>query len=371
MIVPPAEMAPDLTIRIRRWTSESGGRLRWSVESPHGIRVPAKPEEEKPESDIGVEPKAFAVDLVQQMTLREGKAGMFEFLLGTGKEIAKKMPRPVRDALHAVAAKAPSPLTCLILSEEPYVPWELAVLDPPLDATAPSFLATQAVVGRWILADEPPPDATPPTAVEAREMAVVSGVYDQVPGWRRLVEAEGESKDLQKRFGAVAVDAATVPVLACLRGTPPADLLHFAVHGKYNPSGLQRGLALVDQQMLDGAQIQAYSFSGHPFVFLNACQAGSGETVLGDYAGLAAAFLYSGASGVIAPLWSIDDKLARRIALAFYDDVLDRGASPAGAIAQQRQAIQSSGTTSGTALAYQFFGHPRMKLTAAGPLADR
>ena len=281
LTVPPADSAPDITIAIRRWDSSSNGRLRWSVETPHQITRPAISE-----SDIGSEPEKLALDLVRQMTLREGKPGMYETLLGTGRDIADHIPTEVLTAIRDVAKVAPSPPTCLILSEEPYVPWELAVLDPPLDPTQRPFLATQTVVGRWILRQRPPPNPTPPTDLAVSRLAVVSGVYDKVPGWARLVEAEEESKDLQRDFGAVGVDASTGPVLECLGGTPPADVLHFAVHGKYDPNGIQRGLALVDKQMLIPQQIRAaYPMSASPFVFLNACQAGSSEEVLGDYAG--------------------------------------------------------------------------------------
>ena len=70
MSIPSSETAPDLTIRIRRWHSESGGRLRWSVESPHPVLLP-----EPSEGDIGAEPQRFAEQLVKQMTMREGKRG--------------------------------------------------------------------------------------------------------------------------------------------------------------------------------------------------------------------------------------------------------------------------------------------------------
>ena len=359
MTVPPAESAPDITIKIRRWESSSGGRLRWSVETPHDVPIP-----ETSESDIGDAPEKFALNLVRNMMIYEGKSGMYEVLLGTGRDIADKIPTEILTALRDVAAAKNSSgqVTCLILSAEPHVPWELAVLDPPLDPAQQPFLATQTVVGRWILRDKPPPHATPPTTLEVRDIAVVSGVYDQMPPWQRLYEAEEEASDLQRDFGAAPVDASTKPVLDCLRGTPRADVLHFAVHGKYDPGGTQSGLALVDKQMLISQQIRAaYPMKASPFVFLNACQAGSGQMVLGDYSGLAAAFLYAGASGVIAPLWSIDDRVARSIALAFYKDVLEHGASPAEVLAQTRRAIAPSGATSGTVLAYQFFGHPLMR----------
>jgi CHAT domain-containing protein len=101
---------------------------------------------------------------------------------------------------------------------------------------------------------------------------------------------------------------------------------------------------------------------GDPFVFLNACQVGGGEQILGDYAGLAEAFLFAGASGVVAPLWSIDDRLARELAVRFYERTFE-GAGPADVLRRERAAFRSApDVTSATFLAYQYFGHPALRL---------
>jgi hypothetical protein len=361
MSIPSSETAPDLTITIRRWASESDGRLRWSVKSPHPVALP-----EDEERDIGNSPDAFARDLVRQMMIREagGHRGMYAYLKGLGRVISRQIPSSVLETLRAVAeAVAPRTATCLLLSEEPYVPWELAVLDPPLAPSTPPFFGTQTVLGRWMLEDREPPPVSPPTAVEMRSMAVVSGVYSKPP-WPRLLEAEGEASDLAQAYGARNVDATIDEVLACLhQGRPEADVLHFAVHGKYDPGGLQRGVALVDGQMLDPLQVESDPLTRPTFVFLNACQVGAGEQLLGDYAGMAASFLRAGAAAVIAPLWSINDVLAREIAKSFYEETLRQGGGPAEVIMRARRAIADPDEKSGTHLAYQFFGHPRMKLS--------
>jgi nucleoid DNA-binding protein len=366
MSIPSAETAPDLTIQITQWGGESGGRLHFSVKTPHPIPIP-----KVEESDIGSEPEEFARKLIKQMTVRDGRPGLYALLLGRGKKIARQIPKPIRDTVHAVAEHvAPRQLTCLLLSEEPYVPWELAVLDPPLDPGEPPFLATQVILGRWVLTEEPPPEATPRSNVPVEAMAVVCGEYGKVPGWKRLQEAEEEAGDLRDTYAAASVDAETSTVLKCLQGDPEADILHFAVHGQYDPAGTQDGLALVDGQMLDPDQVGAYKLSRRPFVFLNACQVGSGSKVLGDYAGMAASFLSVDAAAVIAPLWSVNDKIARAIACSFYEKTLRDGRPPAEVLMEERRAIGAPGATSGTHLAYQFFGHPLMRLApAAGFLA--
>jgi CHAT domain-containing protein len=99
-----------------------------------------------------------------------------------------------------------------------------------------------------------------------------------------------------------------------------------------------------------------------PFVYLNACQVGTGNAVLGDYAGLAANFVKAGASGVVAPLWKVDDVIARKIALRLYPAWF--GKTPVGeALRRERVAFATDAApTSATLLAYQFFGHPALSL---------
>ena len=114
--------------------------------------------------------------------------------------------------------------------------------------------------------------------------------------------------------------------------------------------------------MVKGARL-----TSGPFVFLNACQVGSGNEVLGDYAGMAASFLYAGAAAVVAPLWSIDDGVARTIAEHFYEQAF-AGIAPAEILRSERASFGAGATTptSSASLAYQFFGHPSLRLRRTG-----
>jgi CHAT domain-containing protein len=155
-------------------------------------------------------------------------------------------------------------------------------------------------------------------------------------------------------------------VMSCITGSPRVDVLHFAVHGNYDTQGNQDGLVLTDRRVLDPTVVRGLPMAGRPFVFLNACQVGTGQEILGDYGGMAMAFIRAGACGVVAPLWSINDKVAADLALAFYDKVRE-GESPAAVLREARGAHGAEPkTTSGTHFAYQFFGHPGMKLAVRG-----
>jgi hypothetical protein len=362
--IPSEKTAPDLTVRILLSRSDGEGRLLWTFESPHPIPASDAPVV----ADIGRNPEAFAKQLVDQIAVHEGQPGLYQYLTGVGNTVSDQVPQEFWEVLRAVARqigdRSPS---VMFLSEEPYVPWELAVVDPPLDPNLPPFLSAQASVGRWVLGQRRP-KLPPPLDVRVDALAVVWGVYDRQE-WR-LVEAEDEAAQLQATFGALSVDAQAQAVIACLKGDPRAELLHFAVHGIYNPTGPKQGLILIDGQTLDPLEVRGVKFQTGPFVFLNACQVGTGTTVLGDYAGMAEAFLYAGAAGVVAPLWSIDDALAKDIALRFYQQTLVEGRAPAEVFrAERARFTDSPEVSSSTFLAYQFFGNPAMKLSRSAPPA--
>lgn len=356
--VPPQPAAPDLTVRIVHGVSESDGRLLWTFET----RDPAIDLPDGPVGgDIGEHPESFARQLIDQIAGHEGQAGLFQYVMGIANTVTDEVPQEFWDVLRAVAARTGGrPPTILFLSEEPFVPWELAVVDPPLDPALPPFLSAQACVGRWVLARRRP-KLPPPVEVKVRRAVVVSGVYGQE--WR-LVEAEQEAAELSTALGAATVDARLEPLIACLEGQPLAEVLHVAVHGIYNPGGTKEGLILVDGQALDPILVKGARIAGAPFVFLNACQVGTGAKVLGNYAGMAEALLYAGAAGVVAPLWSVDDAVARDVAVRFYRRVLVEGRSPAEVFRQERARFTAGGEgLSSTYLAYQFFGNPAMTLS--------
>ena len=356
--LPAGHVPPDLTVRIERAESQSSGRLLVQL-------LAADPDIVTPDApiliDIGGDPASDLRRIIDEMREVEGKLTQYVALRGIGLTIAEQLPIDFWNVLADVAARvrgrAP---TILFLSAEPYVPWELAVVDPPLDPSLPPFLAAQATVGRWLLGQRRPP-LPPPMSVPVGGFAAVSGVY-QLPGWQRLAEAEAEAADLVRDHAATPVDATTIGILELLRGRPEADVIHFAVHGTYDAEQAMDGLVLVDGSALDPLAVKGIPLRGHPFVFLNACQVGRGNQLLGDHAGLAAAFLFAGASGVIAPLWSIDDRIARDIAIRFYQRAM-RGEAPAEILRTERAAFRDAPeTTSSTYLAYQFYGHPGLRL---------
>ena len=87
---------------------------------------------------------------------------------------AERQREDARRVLHAARGgrgEIDRPPRVLLLSQEPYVPWELAAVEPALDphapAGAPVFLAAQADVGRWVFGQRRPA-LPPPVEVDAQ-----------------------------------------------------------------------------------------------------------------------------------------------------------------------------------------------------------
>jgi CHAT domain-containing protein len=164
-----------------------------------------------------------------------------------------------------------------------------------------------------------------------------------------------------------------------LQGSPEADVVHVALHGQFDSQGDQEGIVLLSQGaggavrpiFLTPLEVENGSLAHGPLVFLNACQVGADEVVLGSYGGFATTLLRIGAGAVVAPLWNVDDDVAGSLAASFYAQVWTAGQPVSVAEAMRairarytEDAVQSgaAGVTA-TLVAFQVFGHPRLRLT--------
>ncbi|MEU9178341.1 CHAT domain-containing protein [Streptomyces sp. NPDC048550] len=351
------ETQPDLEIVIAPGNDALRQQVSWFYRSPHrAVVAPVIIPRTTLEGEAdwarmmmrGVQDHKTAFDLTT-------------FLNGIGDIVSEAVPEEVWEALHTVADVSRPP-TVLLATWEPYVPWELALVPRPWDSTIPKHLGTQAVVGRWTYRDRHR-TAAPPARMRAREMAVVSGEY----ATNRLVEAEAEASHLCAHYKAEPVEAQTEPVLNRLRKSPSPDILHFSVHGKFDVGGTEDGIKMTDGRFLSPLSVRGLrseeKLDQVDLVFLNACQLAQGQQMLGSYAGMVASFLHIGVGAAIAPLWNVDDGVARTFAEGFYQAVLRDGTAPAEYVRQQRAGTRdTSGAAVSTPLAYLFFGHPRLTI---------
>jgi CHAT domain-containing protein len=287
----------------------------------------------------------------------------------------------MQSAIRAVAEQADrtEAASVLLFTEDPHVPWELAVfhqqLHTPFGGDSP-FLGAHVAIGRWPLT-ETRPRPTPRRSVEVVDRAVLTARYERVIRWPQLPQAEAEAANFAIAYpGTITIEPLYSKVMDCLRGDPEVDVLHVALHGRFDPAGIDQGLVLLAAQDSGGyaaqylkpQHVESVTMQRPTFVFLNACQVGAGQRVLGDYAGLATAFLSAGASGVVAALWNVHDMAARDVAERFYRD-LDADAVPVAEVLRRiraqytRQYADKDAVGRATLLAYQLFGHPRLRLS--------
>jgi len=359
--IPTGPVRADLTVALHESPTEPHV-LRMTLTSPHkSVPIP----DEDVAVNVGAKPDEYARDLVRAMDSLEGEVELRRDLAGKAVNLAGTLPPAFWTALRAVDAATDGPPSLLLLTAEGRIPWELAKVDPPLDPAAPPFLATQTVMGRWPVPHTPLP---PPHERSFGAMAVVTGDYEDLPRWETLKAAFEENDQLASAYAAEPVDATYTKVIDLLERDPVPSVVHMAVHGKYSPGPESEGLVLTDGNWLSPDGVLGTPIAGHPFVFLNACQVGSASEVLNQYSGLAVAFLKAGAAGVIAPLWSVKDDVARDIAISFYAATIGDGLSVGEAIRRVRLRFgveDGDEPTSATFMAYQYFGHPELRLATS------
>ena len=103
------------------------------------------------------------------------------------------------------------------------------------------------------------------------------------------------------------------------------------------------------------------------FIFVNACQVGTPDDILGGYGGLAGAVTGAGFRAFVAPLWSVADDIAQQISLGLYAASAD-GIPIAAYLRDVRARFFQDDEVAAhtTYLAYTYYGHPR--LTLGGPI---
>ncbi|MGN6753503.1 MAG: DUF7379 domain-containing protein [Intrasporangium sp.] len=250
----------------------------------------------------------------------------------------------------------------LVHADEPYMPWELVHLKPPVGPRqkAPRFLAQHGLV-RWQFT------GFPPKTLRARAGHVRSLCPDYLDPAFVLAETGLEAQFLAARLGATPVRATPTDVRSLLR-RGDFDLLHFAGHGLADPTdifdakvllaGRKRGNAVVPQYLSATTVSEngrwAAAGSG-PMVVLNACQVGRGGEQLSTLGGFAKAFLDAGASAFVSSLWSVGDQPARTFVETFYEELLS-GTPVALATVRARERARQAGDA--TWLAYVVYARP-------------
>lgn len=234
-------------------------------------------------------------------------------LQGIGEELARSiLPKVIRDELSQSRWREGTPLH--IESDDAWVPWEALFLGDPsgMRGGQPGFfIGEHFAVTRWLKVGS------------AREQVGGSAAVVVAPTNSGLSIGK-ERAVLHEVTGQAPLDLMGLnDVQRCLRGSPRAQVLHFACHGQSKVDQviaetlhLQDGeLHKTDIPISDPGTLGALEGA---LVFLNACQAGIEQRGLWQHDGWASKFLHAGVGAVIAPSWSVSDSGALGFAEHFY-----------------------------------------------------
>jgi CHAT domain-containing protein len=261
----------------------------------------------------------------------------------------------------------------------------LALVDPPLDATRPAFLGAQVAMGRWILGDN---EVTlPPRHVlSVRAMAVMAGMYKVSTGLRPLPEAIAEASALTQSYSGLPAipldctvgdlkDLLDASVMFNLDRIGGVDAVHFAGHGEVDPTRpWDAAIYLKDGRALTPTFFRRSKLGAThtPFIFLNACMVGSGGQMLGDFGGFPGNCLAGKFAALVAPLWAVNDSVAKSMAIEFYREAFQGppGRSVAEILRDLRANYESNEPVP-TYLAYVYYGSPHLRLMRIDSVQSR
>jgi CHAT domain len=289
-----------------------------------------------------------------------GRAAVVAELQGAGIELFQAAPKSFQKLFWELVGADKLPREICIVSEEPYIPWELMIprrrrADGQVETRKP--LGVEFPVGRWI----------PPDFVAGRTRIPLTDGYVIAPKYasrRALAFSDAEQTLLMQNFAAEPISPATFAQIAEKLTSAGRSLVHFVCHGKDGGGGrqvleLENNEELSSSQLLGIVGLERVFARNRPFVFLNACEVGRGTAALVGLGGFATSFIELGASGVIAPLWSVKDKIAHHVAETFYNSVKSEPGTPfAEIIRRLRAKAYESDSAEDTYAAYCFYGDP-------------
>ena len=259
----------------------------------------------------------------------------------------------------------------MVISTEPFIPWELVHLKPPGQKKLPDeskFLGQMGLV-RWLY------DVGWPTeSIQIRNQQVYCIIPQYPIAKYQLPQAQQESQLLVENFKAVLIEPQPKPVLELIK-KGQFDLLHFAGHGIVDPKNMTSSQLMLEGRLEGNKYIKNYLNSttvaqffclenneNQPIVVLNACQVGQSSYALTGMSGFAQAFLKGGAGAFVGPLWSVGDRPARIFIETLYSELL-KGLNLSEATRLAREKAKNTGDA--TWLSYSVYGHPHLKLISS------
>ncbi len=213
------------------------------------------------------------------------------------------------------------------------------------------FQALVAPDGNTLLREDGPqlvyaPSATllfspPPKRPDSTRVSCLALGYDGKEGGR-LHLAEKEAHSIARLTGGRALVGSLPKKEILFSQAANYRLLHISCHGEFNPSApLSSFLSLGPGETLTALEVIEHLRLCCDLVCLSACESGLNRVRRGDeLVGLVRAFVYAGASALIATLWRVDERSTLMLMDRFYREVL-AGTDFAEALRQAQLYLRS------------------------------
>ncbi|MEH2521034.1 hypothetical protein V1279_006607 [Bradyrhizobium sp. AZCC 1610] len=356
VVVPNGVVPADLTVTVVADIINNGRQFQCTVTTPH---IEKYSQAKAQPWNLSDSTSAVVRGYMEKFTSAStGPEQLIDELNGAGKKLFDASPKLFQEVFWALSDAGLPLRSIAIVSEEPYFPWELMIPRRRSKNGLEEFEKSLGVlfgVGRWTS-----PDIVSPTRdIELNDSFVIAPNYN---GRGDLRNAAAEAKMVASLFDGEMISPASFAQIRMRLLGQARSLIHFVCHGNSaafeNQSLRLEGNEVLTSSSLIGINGLAKIFSAKkPVVFLNACEVGRGIPSLVGLGGFAPAFIELGASAVIAPLWSVDDEIAHRIAEEFYREVRKKPSVPLSRIFS---AIRAKAYVEGkdTYAAYCFFGDP-------------
>ncbi len=353
---------PHLTVQIHRLEKGNARRLYWMLQVP--VECEGLPSRLSGEMDLGSDPAAFFQSLAN--AAREQRPGEhYGWFLGLGKLIYERTPATFRETFRALRQQYGKGFPIQFITDDPHIPWELMT---PADVAGAGLLCVEHPVARWYLDYQ----TSLTTRLPQGDILTIAPDYQFHPHLAPLPEAQEESRQLSKRFGAVRVPGSRKRVLSVLRDGHfnAVGLLHFAGHGKYSGDPVSPSVLYLEDGPLQTLDVRNPLMSlgrkTRPLVLLNACEVGAATEILGSVGGWAETFVSERFSGFIAPLWPVQDAHARNAVEQLVADLRENHLTVGEALRalREREAEKSP-----TYLSYVFVGDVMARVSQAAVAA--
>jgi hypothetical protein len=252
-----------------------------------------------------------------------------------------------------------------LTSNEPWIPWE--IVRPVAYDERGVLLYDDAPLcelfrlARWVSGAAPPARLALKRAVVVRPPANLKATSIETEYFAGL---PGVVQGL-----AVADPVETVDETLKAFGVGQTQLYHFACHGNFDLTDPDDSKLKLADGFLKPSQLRKGGLRrAQPWVFVNACHAGERGFGLTRLGGWAERFIAAGASVFVGTLWEINDDLAARFAVEFYNRFFglegQARQSLGQAFREARLVLKELDPANPTWLAYVLYGNPHAEFSA-------